>query len=111
MFDPAISQVIAPVIGTFAGAIITWLFTRKKDKKELDLLEIEAVRETLNIWKELADELKEEYKTLHASFIEMKAENKALKSNLVTIKSQLDSFKKENENLLRHIKEIKATQA
>jgi septal ring factor EnvC (AmiA/AmiB activator) len=107
MFNPAITSFITPIITTLVGVLLGWFLTKRKVAKETDLIEIQSIQKTIEIWKQLAEELRQEYQSLHGSFIEMKAENKRLETSLSNIKVQLNSFKTENAKLLQYIKEIK----
>ena len=115
MFNPAILSIITSIIGTVIGVVLGWFFTRKKQGKEvtlldrqIDLAEMETVEQTMEIWKQLSKDLRSEYTELHKSFQEIKSENKQLKTTLADLKNEVRVFKEENEKMKLYIDSIKA---
>ena len=69
----------------------------------MDLLEVKRLESLIALWKDIADNIKIEYVTL-------RAENKELINKINDLDIQLDAVRKENEKLLKVLRELKKQQ-
>ncbi len=103
MFSLSTMSLFIPVITSMTGILLGWLIGRRKSKIEVDLLEVKRLESLIALWKDIADNIKIEYVTL-------RAENKELINKINDLDIQLDAVRKENEKLLKVLRELKKQQ-
>jgi septal ring factor EnvC (AmiA/AmiB activator) len=84
------------VASGFSGVVmtvVTWIFTRRKNKADATASELDNVEKAIKIWRELSDELETR---MTKEINELRAENKNLRNKIKEIA-------KENENMRSHI--------
>lgn len=86
-------EVILPAITGFFGALITWLFGRKKEGVELQGAEITNVQEAIKIWREMATDLKNEVADLKIKVEVLTTEIYNLRCENVELRAKLDEDK------------------
>lgn len=100
MFDPAITSFIVPIISVVIGTVVGWFFTRHKQNKEVDLLEVQEVDKAIDIWKTLAHDMRCEYEALHKTHIQVKNELLEVKQTVKQLTDELLDLKTYNRELL-----------
>lgn len=83
-------EVILPAITGFFGALITWLFGRKKEGVEVQGSEITNVQEAIKIWREMATDLKNEVADLKIKVETLTNEIHSLRGENVELRAKLD---------------------
>ncbi len=98
---PAILSLLVPVVtSATAGTLIGWFIGRRKQKIEVELLEIQRLEKLIAIWQQLAEDIKTEYESL-------KKENGRLIAQMDELEKKMDALKQENDKLLKALKELK----
>lgn len=77
----AIIPVITLIVGHITG--------RRKSKAESELIEIQTTEKAVAIWRQLAQDLKEEVEELHTLIDELKQENEKLRTEINNLKKSL----------------------
>lgn len=72
-------EIIIPSATGALGAFVSWIFGRKKENVEVQASEINNVQEAIKIWKDMAQELKEEVAELKSKVEELSREIDALR--------------------------------
>ena len=83
-------EVIVPGLTGFFGALITWLFGRKKEGVEVQSTEITNVQEAIKIWREMATDLKAEVADLKIKVESLTTEIYNLKIENIELRTKLD---------------------
>jgi len=83
-------EIIVPAITGFFGALVTWLFGRKKEGVEVQSTEITNVQEAIKIWREMATDLKAEVADLKDKVDSLTTEIHKLRSENVELRAKLD---------------------
>jgi predicted RNase H-like nuclease (RuvC/YqgF family) len=83
-------EVIIPAITGFFGALVTWLFGRKKEGVEVQGTEITNVQEAIKIWREMATDLKAEVADLKDKVDTLTTEIHNLRSENIELRAKLD---------------------
>lgn len=83
-------EVGVPAVTGFFGALITWLFGRKKEGVEVQGTEITNVQEAIKIWREMATDLKEEVADLKNKVEVLTTEIYNLRCENVELRAKLD---------------------
>lgn len=84
------SDFYIPSITGFFGALITWLFGRKKEGVEVQSTEITNVQEAIKIWREMATDLKAEVADLKIKVDSLTTEIINLRTENVELRAKLD---------------------
>jgi len=83
-------EVIIPGATGLFGALITWLFGRKKEAVDMQSTEITNVQEAIKIWREMATDLKAEVLELKLKVESLEAEIHKLRSENIELRAKLD---------------------
>jgi predicted RNase H-like nuclease (RuvC/YqgF family) len=83
-------EVIVPALTGFFGALVTWLFGRKKEGVEVQSSEITNVQEAIKIWREMATDLKAEVADLKIKVDSLTTEINNLRFENVELRAKLD---------------------
>ena len=83
-------EVIVPALTGFFGALVTWLFGRKKEGVEVQSTEITNVQEAIKIWREMATDLKAEVADLKDKVETLTTEIHNLRSENIELRAKLD---------------------
>lgn len=81
---------ILPSATAFFGAMVTWIFGRKKENVEIQGTEINNTSEAIKIWRELAQDMTEKVKDLSDKIDALKDEIHQLKAENVELRLKLD---------------------
>lgn len=84
------NELIVPSITGFFGALVTWLFGRKKEGVEVQSTEITNVQEAIKIWREMATDLKAEVADLKEKVETLTTEIHNLRSENIELRAKLD---------------------
>ncbi len=89
------SIIVNGIVGG-AGAILAWLFTKKKQDAETKVTEatahsseMDATEKAVAIWRSLAQDLKKEVDELRSLILELREENDKLRIEIEHLKDQL----------------------
>ena len=99
-------EVIVPAITGFFGALVTWLFGRKKEGVEVQSSEITNVQEAIKIWREMATDLKAEVADLKIKVESLTTEIHNLRSENVELRAKLDEGQPNKSKRIKPDKEI-----
>jgi predicted RNase H-like nuclease (RuvC/YqgF family) len=58
------SDILVPSLTAFFGALVTWIFGRKKENVEVQGTEITNTQEAIKIWREMAQDMSDKVKEL-----------------------------------------------
>jgi len=99
-------EVIVPGLTGFTGALITWLFGRKKEAVDMQSTEITNVQEAIKIWREMATDLKAEVLELKLKVESLEAEIQKLRSENIELRAKLDEGQPNKSKRIKPDKEI-----
>jgi predicted RNase H-like nuclease (RuvC/YqgF family) len=99
-------EVIIPGLTGFFGALITWLFGRKKESVDLQSSEITNVQEAIKIWREMATDLKAEVADLKIKVDSLTTEIHNLRSENVELRAKLDENQPNKPKRIKPNKEV-----
>jgi len=99
-------EIIVPAITGFFGALITWLFGRKKEGVEVQSTEITNVQEAIKIWREMANDLKAEVADLKDKVDSLTTEIHKLRSENVELRAKLDESQPNKPKRTKPNKEV-----
>ena len=99
-------EVIVPGLTGFFGALITWLFGRKKEGVEVQSTEITNVQEAIKIWREMATDLKSEVAELKIKVESLITEIHTLKGENVELRAKLDENQPNKPKRIKPDKEV-----
>lgn len=98
------------IIGAAATQTLNWVFSRRKEAKELAKVEAEAhgseidnVEKAIKIWRGLADEMKAQVVELKAQINFLSDEVVKLKIENTTLKQQVNQLVEENKQLMKKL--------
>lgn len=97
------NEVILPTLTAFFASAITWIFGRKKAKVEVEAGEITNVQEAIKIWREMANDMKQEVAELKIKVETLTTEIHNLRTENIELRSKLDEDKPKR---IRSIKKI-----
>ena len=97
------NEVILPTLTAFFASIITWIFGRKKAQVEVEAGEITNVQEAIKIWREMANDMKQEVAELKIKVETLTTEIHNLRTENIELRSKLDEDKPKR---VRSIKKI-----
>jgi regulator of replication initiation timing len=99
-------EVIVPALTGFFGALVTWLFGRKKEKIEVESSEITNVQEAIKIWREMATDLKSEVAELKIKVDSLTTEIHNLRSENIELRAKLDEHQPNKPKRTKPNKEV-----
>ena len=99
-------EVILPAITGFFGALVTWLFGRKKEGVEVQSTEITNVQEAIKIWREMATDLKAEVADLKEKVESLTNEIHSLRAENVELRTKLDEHQPNKPKRTKPNKEV-----
>jgi predicted RNase H-like nuclease (RuvC/YqgF family) len=99
-------EIIVPAITGFFGALVTWLFGRKKEGIEVQSTEITNVQEAIKIWREMATDLKAEVADLKIKVDSLTTEIHKLRSENVELRAKLDESQPNKPKRTKPNKEV-----
>jgi len=99
-------EIIVPAITGFFGALVTWLFGRKKEGVEVQSTEITNVQEAIKIWREMATDLKAEVADLKDKVDSLTTEIHKLRSENVELRAKLDESQPSKPKRTKPNKEV-----
>jgi regulator of replication initiation timing len=99
-------EVIVPALTGFFGALVTWLFGRKKEKIEVESSEITNVQEAIKIWREMATDLKAEVADLKDKVETLTTEIHNLRSENIELRAKLDEHQPNKPKRTKPDKEV-----
>lgn len=88
-----INEVIIPSLTAFFASVITWIFGRKKAQVEVEAGEITNVQEAIKIWREMANDMKQEVAELKIKVETLTTEIHNLRTENIELRSKLDEDK------------------
>ena len=89
-------EIIIPSATGALGAFVSWIFGRKKENVEVQASEINNVQEAIKIWKDMAQELKEEVAELKEKVEQLTTEVHTLRAENITLRSKLGLNNEDN---------------
>jgi len=87
------NEVILPALTAFFASAITWIFGRKKEQVEVEAGEITNVQEAIKIWREMANDMKQEVAELKIKVETLTTEIHNLRTENIELRSKLDEDK------------------
>jgi peptidoglycan hydrolase CwlO-like protein len=99
-------EVIVPALTGFFGALVTWLFGRKKAGVEVQSSEITNVQEAIKIWREMATDLKAEVAELKIKVDSLTNEINNLRFENVELRAKLDEHQPNKPKRTKPDKEV-----
>jgi len=87
------NEVILPTLTAFFASAITWIFGRKKAQVEVEAGEITNVQEAIKIWREMANDMKQEVADLKIKVETLTTEIHNLRTENIELRSKLDEDK------------------
>jgi len=87
------NEVILPTLTAFFASAITWIFGRKKAQVEVEAGEITNVQEAIKIWREMANDMKQEVAELKIKVETLTTEINNLRVENIELRSKLDEDK------------------
>lgn len=99
-------EVIVPALTGFFGALVTWLFGRKKEGVEVQSTEITNVQEAIKIWREMATDLKSEVAELKIKVDSLTTEINNLRFENVELRAKLDENQPNKPKRIKPNKEV-----
>jgi predicted RNase H-like nuclease (RuvC/YqgF family) len=87
------NEVILPTLTAFFASVITWIFGRKKAQVEVEAGEITNVQEAIKIWREMANDMKQEVAELKIKVETLTTEIHNLRTENIELRSKLDEDK------------------
>ena len=99
-------EIIIPATTGFFGALVTWLFGRKKEKIEVESSEITNVQEAIKIWREMATDLKAEVAELKIKVDTLTTEIHNLRSENIELRAKLDESQPNKPKRTKPNKEV-----
>jgi predicted RNase H-like nuclease (RuvC/YqgF family) len=88
-----LNEIIIPSITAFFASVITWIFGRKKEEIDLQSTEITNVQEAIKIWREMANDMKQEVAELKIKVETLTTEIHNLRTENIELRSKLDEDK------------------
>lgn len=89
-------EIIIPSATGALGAFVSWIFGRKKENVEVQASEINNVQEAIKIWKDMAQELKEEVAELKEKVEQLTSEVHTLRAENISLRSKLGITQEDN---------------
>lgn len=89
-------EIIIPSATGALGAFVSWIFGRKKENVEVQASEINNVQEAIKIWKDMAQELKEEVAELKEKVEQLTSEVHTLRAENISLRSKLGIAQEDN---------------
>lgn len=83
-------EIVIPGVTGLFSSLITWIFSRKKEKIEVQSSEITNVQEAIKIWREMATDLKAEVADLKEKVETLTTEIHNLRSENIELRAKLD---------------------
>lgn len=110
------NEIAGYVIPPLAVAFTTWIFARRKNKAEADIVEADAkanelenVDAAITIWREIAQNLQVELKNQQQSFDDkldaISVQNKELLKKFTALEEDYNSLKKSYQGLKKQIED------
>lgn len=82
-------DIIVPSLTAFFGALVTWLFGRKKENVEVQGTEITNTQEAIKIWREMAQDMSDKVKELSDKVDALTQEVHSLRTENTDLKHKL----------------------
>lgn len=92
-------EIITWFVSSVLTGVSTWFFSRKKQAKEVEALELDLVERAVKIWREMSEELKKRVDDLAGTVEKLQDENGALRGEVKTLR-------KENTTLSTKVKKF-----
>lgn len=89
-------DIIVPSVTGALGAFVSWLVGKKKEDVEVQSNEISNVQEAIKIWKDMAQELKEEVSELKEKVETLTTEVHTLRSENISLRAKLGISNEDN---------------
>lgn len=89
-------EIIIPSATGALGAFVSWIFGRRKENVEVQASEINNVQEAIKIWKDMAQELKEEVAELKEKVEQLTSEVHTLRAENISLRSKLGINNEDN---------------
>lgn len=89
-------EIIIPSATGALGAFVSWIFGRRKENVEVQASEINNVQEAIKIWKDMAQELKEEVAELKEKVEQLTSEVHTLRAENISLRSKLGITQEDN---------------
>jgi len=89
-------EIIIPSATGALGAFVSWIFGRRKENVEVQASEINNVQEAIKIWKDMAQELKEEVAELKEKVEQLTSEVNTLRVENISLRSKLGITQEDN---------------
>ena len=83
-------EIIIPSTTGALGALVSWIFGRRKENTEIQGSEIQNVTQAIAIWKDMATELKAEVADLKDKVENLSNEIHTLRAENLSLRSQLN---------------------
>lgn len=96
MQDPQnyFSEIITGFITSLSTAGITWFYSRQRQAKEVEALEIDLVERAVKIWREMSEELKKRVDEQGLQIEVLQSENGNLRLKITTLERDNESQSK-----------------
>ncbi|TKT89475.1 hypothetical protein [Dyadobacter frigoris] len=101
MQDPQnyFTEIITGFLSSLSAAGITWFYSRKKQVKEVEALELDLVDRAIRIWRETGEALEAKVNKLEGRVndlsdenVQLKIENKGLRKEILTLTKRVQAF-------------------
>ncbi len=89
-------EFVLPIITTFVGALVGWLFGRPKEKAELQTSELDNVDKAVKIYREMIEDLGEKYAQAISDLEKANKRIKELESSVEELLVELKKYKQLN---------------
>ena len=86
-------ELILPTLTAFFASAITWLFGKKKEEIDVQSTEITNVQEAIKIWREMANDMKQEVAELKIKVETLTTEIHNLRTENIELRTKLDEDK------------------
>ncbi|GIZ15310.1 cell wall anchor protein [Capnocytophaga catalasegens] len=91
-----LKEILLPVITTFVGAFVGWLFGRPKEKAELQTNELDNVDKAVKIYREMIEDLGEQLRKAITELNAAKTTIRELESTVEGLTTELTKYKQLN---------------
>ncbi len=92
------NELLLVAVGSVFSSLITWFFTRRKQKAEVSATEVDNVEKAAAIWRESAEYLKKELE-------QIRTENSLLREEMKKLENRMIQLTGENKKLRQAIEQ------
>lgn len=92
-------EIITWFVSSVLTGLSTWFFSRAKQEREVEALELDLVEKAIRIWREMSEELKKRVDDLSDQVDRLQTENGSLRGEVKTLR-------KENTTLSTKVKKF-----